>query len=530
MRAGGRSQKVVGVGIIAFVIGGMLEAQGRLATGSLVIVVGMLILVATGYLWVRRVRQSGTQRRIGQWNKRTERSGGTATFWDHHRRTSGFAMRRRYRGGAVLRPVLRGENWFVRWRVPLWTYSTYIGRSGRRRIWISAEDCLLRVSGTRSGKSTALRHRIRRSPGGVVAASTRVDLMSTLPQRVLMGPCHVYDPAGLWDGSKLTLWTPLAECNDPAVAMLRATDMIPTGGGDEAERWAQQARRVLGVMMHAAALAGQRMEVIIPWLSADGPDIKTAFTEIASGLQASSMAKQMIDAVLQFYSTGDRTRSSIVTSAMPALSWLTVPTAARIGNCAIDESADLMDLIDRQGTLYILGKKDGTTGPLTGALLGEVMRLGEYSAERRGGRLDPPLLMAIDEAAKTCTGPIHQWSADCGGRGIVLDLCTQSLAAVEETWGKAATRMLLTNCNAVLVGAGCKDPDDLAHWMKLSGERRVIQETLDVHGQVISRQSRDVPVVTEAQIAQLNKGECIVYGLGPVTIVRTPQDREKLRG
>jgi len=98
----------------------------------------------------------------------------------------------------------------------------------------------------------------------------------------------------------------------------------------------------------------------------------------------------------------------------------------------------------------------------------------------------------------------------------------QSIAALEETWGPAAARMILGNANAVLVGAGCKDPYDLAHWEKLSGVRFEQEEQLDDKGEVTARVPREVPTIPMAQIAALEKGKAIVYGLGPVTIITTP--------
>ena len=37
-----------------------------------------------------------------------------------------------------------------------------------------------------------------------------------------------------------------------------------------------------------------------------------------------------------------------------------------------------------------------------------------------GGRLDPPLLMALDEVTQICPVPVPSWLADSGGKGIQI--------------------------------------------------------------------------------------------------------------
>ncbi|SBT63112.1 TraM recognition site of TraD and TraG [Micromonospora sediminicola] len=487
-----------------------LAGGGALVTGTTVAGVALVT-------WVGARR--GTAGQLDRWSRRSRRDGGVASLRDHLRTTSAWSMRRR---AVVLKPSLAHANMWERWRTPVSEYAAEIGKTGRRRLWISAEDNILRVAGPRSGKTTAMAGRIIKAPGGVVVTSTRVDLLKTLPMRAAKGPCHIYDPGGISKAGSTIKWSPLTGCRSTAIAAKRAAAMLPESGSDEGERWDKQARRVLAVLMHAAALTDRPMRQVQAWLDVDGPALRVAATEVEQALEDSPSASAQRAAARQFYGTVDKTRSSIVTTAMVALQWLTDDKAAAIGDCEPSESMDLDDLLDRRGTIYILGSKEGLTAPLTGALVAEVIRLAEIVAEQRGGRLDPCLTLVLDEAAKVAPGPLHEWAADCGGRGIVLDVAVHSLAAMEHTWGDHAARMILSTCNAILVGAGCKDPHDLAHWEALSGERKEISETRDKDGEVTSTTEIGRPVITAAQIAQLPKGMAIVYGLGPVSIVKTP--------
>ena len=53
-------------------------------------------------------------------------------------------------------------------------------------------------------------------------------------------------------------------------------------------------------------------------------------------------------------------------------------------------------------TLYLLSKDSGgAAAPLVAALTDRVLRAGERLAEARGGRLDPPLVAVLDEAASS---------------------------------------------------------------------------------------------------------------------------------
>ncbi len=64
---------------------------------------------------------------------------------------------------------------------------------------------------------------------------------------------------------------------------------------------------------------------------------------------------------------------------------------------------------------------------MTGWIAREARRLAAFCP---GGRLDPPLSLRLDEAALICPIPLHQWTADMGGRGVSIVACFQSRAQV----------------------------------------------------------------------------------------------------
>jgi type IV secretory pathway TraG/TraD family ATPase VirD4 len=270
-------------------------------------------------------------------------------------------------------------------------------------------------------------------------------------------------------------------------------------GDSEREYWAGQARRVLSGLLHAAALGGASMEDVLAWVAA--PD--TAKATVLGYLRRSPAPAYVAD-VSQFLSTNDKTRSSITSTIMPALSWLTVDTAvaaASVGDFDVDQ------LLASRGTVFLLGAADGQTAPLVAALTGHIARQARQLASvQPHGRLDPPLTLALDEAALICPVPLDQWTADMGGRGVTIHIAVQSRAQLEQRWGREGAAAILNNAGTVLVYGGTRDPHDLDAWTKLAGER--VDEDIGL-----------VPVLSPAQIAQLpERRVLIIRRAAPVAV------------
>ena len=90
---------------------------------------------------------------------------------------------------------------------------------------------------------------------------------------------------------------------------------------------------------------------------------------------------------------------------------------------------DVEQLLRERATVYMLGADDGPTAPLVTALTGHIARQARALAGRCvAGRLDPPLTLALDEAALICPIPLDNWTADMGGRGVTIHIAAQSRA------------------------------------------------------------------------------------------------------
>ncbi|WP_033345599.1 type IV secretory system conjugative DNA transfer family protein [Catenuloplanes japonicus] len=472
----------------------------------------------SGMVWWRYGR-SGTRAAIDRWDRRTARHAGTASWWDITRTSSPWAMRRKAR---VLRPSLASAPVWRVWRAPITSVAVPLCTVGRRVVHTSVEESTLRIGIPGTGKTAELACRVLDAPGGAVVTSTATDLYDlTAPVRRKRGPVTVFNPAALGGLASTLRWSPLTGCTDPATAARRATDLVgPQKEGSEGERWAVNGRRVLAVLLHAAALGGYRMSDVAAWIAS--PDAATPL--ILTALASSPQARQMVTAARQALGTNPRTRDGVMLAISPAVAWTTLPSAADTGDVEPEQSWSVGDLIDRAGTLYLLGDEDGTVGPLLSALVAEIAhQTRREAAARPGGRLDPALALILDEVALTCRTPLPQWMAELRKRNIAVHAACQGLAQLRQVWGDDGASMILNCAAAVLVYGGCKDAGDLDLFARLAGEREEVTHTRDQSGRITSTSTRRVPVIAPAMLAGLPNHEALLIRRGmPVSLARTP--------
>ncbi|GAA1858732.1 hypothetical protein GCM10009836_43710 [Pseudonocardia ailaonensis] len=464
-------------------------------------VVGVLVL---GFVVHRRTRSAAT---VTRWSARSRRKVGVASTLDIARVASGPVIRRR---AGTVRPTLAGQK---AWLIRTAEVGIQLCRSGLVRVWSSIEDVVIIFGGPRTGKSGWLAGRILDAPGALVVTSTRTDLHDlTVSMRATRGPVYVFNAVGLGEHPSTITFDPLTGCSDPVAASERATDMLGAThrntGGDR-EFWDAQGRRILAALMHAAALGERRMRDVLEWVA----DPERAQREV-TGLLRRSADPAFGQDIAQFLSTNDRTRTSITSTIMPALGWLTSPAASA---AAEPGRFDVRELLESRSTLYLLGAEESHAAPLVCALTGHIAREARRLAAREpGGRLDPPLTLALDEAALISPVPLQSWTADMGGRGVTILAAFQSRAQLLARWGEYDAATILNNTGAVMVFGGTRDKDDLQFWSTLTGERDEEVESAGPHGH--GRTVRKVPVLSPAQIANLPAGRVLVIrrGIPPV--------------
>lgn len=459
-------------------------------------------------------RWGRTSSTVIRWGNKTRRKAGVASLLDVGRAGSTVAMRRQ---ATTVRPSFRLLTWWERLFVGTAECAVLLCRAGLLRVWSSIEDVVMVFGAPRSGKTGWLAARVIDAPGAVLVTSTRPDLYEvTAALRRRRGPVYVFNAVGL-GGAKMrsTLtFDPTTGCADPVFARERATDLlsVSSGGGEDRAFWQEQAVRVLTALLHAAALGRRGMVDVQAWVA--DPDHHGP--EVMKLLDKSTQVAFSTD-VQQFVGTNQKTRTSITSTIMPALGWLMNPAAVAAATPS-SQSLDVEDLLQSRGTIYLLGAPDTPSAPLIAALTGYIAREARrLAAAKPGGRLDPPLLLALDEAALVAP-PLDDWTADMGGRGVTIIAAFQSRAQMLDRWGQHGTAKILNNTGSVMVFGGTKDKADLDFWSHLAGDRDEVVATFDERGAVKTRSVRKTPTIAPAQMANLVKARVIVFrrGMPPV--------------
>ncbi|RAY14983.1 TRAG family protein [Actinomadura craniellae] len=334
------------------------------------------------------------------------------------------------------------------------------GRPGKgTALYASWEDTLVAFMAPRSGKTTALSiPYVLSAPGAVIATSNKADLWAATARlrqeaggRVwLFDPQHItYQPQGWW-------WNPLSGLATVEDAHRLAGHFVLTvDDPQKKDLWGPAAQDLLCALFLAAATSGRSLRHVAAWL--DEPAVPTpiellhhaGFTLMASSLKGTQNgAVETRDGIYQTARTAAKCLRD-----QDILSWVT-PGDALPAFSPAEFTAGT-----RPGTLYLLSKSRSAAAPLIAALTDTVMRAAEHHAERSGGRLDPPLVVCLDEAANICRiADLPELYSHLGSRGIVPVTILQSYEQGVTVWGEPGMAALWGAATRKLIGAGTDSP------------------------------------------------------------------------
>lgn len=414
-----------------------------------------------------------------------------------------------------------------------------IGASHGTSVWASVEDSILLIGPPRSGKGAHIViNAILDAPGAVVTTSTRPDnLTATLRARQKIGPVAVFDPQHLAEGLPAGLrWSPIRGCEDPLTAMIRATGLaagtgLSAGGVEGGGFWEGKTRTALQALLHAAALDHRPPSELFRWTldpsaAADAVAILTANPRAATGWADSLQA--MID-------SDPRTRDSIWQGVSLALAALADPRVLDAVSPREDEDFDPEAFLRDRGTLYLLATGAGAnnSAALVAAFVEDVVEAARrLAATSPGARLDPPLLLALDEVGNLAPLPsLPTLMAEGGGTGITTMPVLQSLAQAREKWSENVAGAIWDASIVKIVLGGASNSKDLHDLTTLIGERDEVTDSTTVgdHGSRSAQRSiRRVPIMPPDTIRTLPFGTALVLlrSAPPiVTRLRTWTDR-----
>jgi type IV secretory pathway TraG/TraD family ATPase VirD4 len=210
-----------------------------------------------------------------------------------------------------------------------------------------------------------------------------------------------------------------------------------------------------------------------------------------------------------------KTAATIKMVISRALAFMTDPALAQSVLPADEESRfDVEAFLAECGTLYLIAESeydDSPVAPLFAAMAGEIHHVAAQVGSRMPGqRLDPPLLMALDEIVQTCQIPLPTWLADSGGKGIQLIPVAHGEAQLRTRWNYDGARVVLDTCDVKVLLPGISDPDTLRMASELCGQAAFREHGLDFHSRY--------EVMTPDMIRQLPNGYALVVrgGFAPV--------------
>jgi type IV secretory pathway TraG/TraD family ATPase VirD4 len=396
--------------------------------------------------------------------------------------------------------------------------SVFLGRAHYRHgLRVPFEEHLLVMAPPRTYKTAFLADVILRYPGPVIATTTKADIYAlTAAVRAQLGPVHVFNPQHIGGVPSTFRWSPVAGCQDPATAIRRADAFafaVSQKGVEDGTFWSAKASDYLRGYFHAAALAGFDLRAVAAWVSGADPDVPKQILNAAG-------AHPWALTLAELRSEAQKTTATVRMVMSRALSFMADPALAASVLPAPGGGFDIPAFLRGIGTVYMIAEaisEDAPVAPLFAAMASEI----HYAAAQIGqaspsGRLDPPLLMGLDEVTQICPVPLPSWLSDSGGKGIQVCAVVHGEAQLAERWGDHGRQIVLDTSSVKVFLPGITDTTTLQAANTLCG-----QASWKVRGQDHATRH---DVATPDMVRQLPAGFALVIrgGCAPV-IARLPR-------
>jgi type IV secretion system protein VirD4 len=484
---------VIAVLLIAYLIVRWLARLNPLALAALAAAAAIVLLVARA-VWPRRHLPRNRARHMRlRARMRLHPGPGHATVVELWLRWGRMAAARRARRSR------RSLTWRQRLSRPEQT-SVLVARGHYwHALRVPVEEHAIWIGPPRSGKTGPLASIIADYPGPVVVTTTRADLYEqTATARAARGPVHVLNPQQLAAVPSTMRWDLLAGCQDPTTAIRRAEPLsgIAAFKGDGEEFWSAATALWLQTLLHVAALQNGTMDLVHYWALTKAPEDFLHAVATAGG-EAERWGGLVRD---QMMSTATKTTDTIRYMLAANLAFMLdrrLRDAVTPGPGAFSPERFARE----GGTLYLIAEsRDERPAPVAGvfaALVTEIYHQAALAAATMpGGRLDPPMLWALDEVTQTCPIPgLPSLLADAGGRGVQIMPVVHGPAQLRTRWGRDGARTILDTCGTKIFLPGLSDPETLEMGSKLAGTTAARERGQDHHTRH--------PVMTEDMIRQL---------------------------
>jgi len=309
--------------------------------------------------------------------------------------------------------------------------------------------------------------------GPVLAACVKPDLIrSTIGRRWQKGEVFLYDPAGA-TGMEANTWSPLPRCETwegayrMALSLVNASRLTGRDDGD-AEAVPGTTTNLLASMLLAAAISGRSMSDVLRWGQRQDRAEITAAINVANEPAAA-------DAFESIWSLSEQRRSQVYAQVLGVIAAYTDPTVKEASAGTRFTAEKLLDGVANTAYVHLPAHEQRRLGPLSVALVQDVIELAFERSRNRGAPNDPALLVVLDDAASSAALPqLDQYAASAGGYGVQLVTTFRHLSQMRARYDDRA-EAVLSNHLAKVILSGVTDPETLAHLSHLLGDETIRQ-------------------------------------------------------
>ncbi|MGW3255205.1 type IV secretory system conjugative DNA transfer family protein [Streptomyces fungicidicus] len=391
-------------------------------------------------------------------------------------------------------------------------------QGSRHEVRMGFEDVAVAIMAPRSGKTTSLAiPSMLGAPGPVLLTSNKAagDAFTTAYEaRARAGVVWTMDPQQIAHAAREMWWNPLASATTLDGANRLAGHFLAASvdASQQGDFWSKAGSNILSQLLLAAALDERPITDIMQWLAfpADRTplDILRDHDFAAVAAQLKGTVEGPPETRDGIYETARQYASALLNAEIAA--WVT-------------PQKDVPEFRPEQfvtstDTLFLLSKDGGGgASALIAACADSVMRAATAQAERAGGRLDPPMLAILDEAANVCKiSDLPDLYSHLGSRGIIPITILQSYRQGQKVWGDAGMDAMWSASTVKVIGSGIDDPDFADKLSRLIGDHDV-ETTSTSHsesGKSTSVSMRQERILPADAIRALPKGTALCFATG----------------
>ncbi|MCC2275585.1 TraM recognition domain-containing protein [Streptomyces sp. ET3-23] len=388
----------------------------------------------------------------------------------------------------------------------------------RHEVRMGYEDVAVAIMAPRSGKTTSLAiPSILSAPGPVLLTSNKAAgdaYTATLEARAEVGRTWTMDPQQIAHAQREMWWNPLADANTLEGAGRLAGHFLAASvdASQQGDFWSKAGSNILSQLFLAASLDERPITDVMQWLAFPGDrtplDILRDHGHAAVAAQLKGTVEGPPETRDGIYETARQYASALLNAEIAA--WVTPQKG-------IPEFRPA-EFVTSRDTLYLLSKDGGGgASALIAACADSVMRAATAQAERAGGRLDPPMLAILDEAANVCKiSDLPDLYSHLGSRGIIPITILQSYRQGQKVWGEAGMDAMWSASTIKVIGSGIDDPDFADKLSRLIGDHDVETKSTSTSdsGTSTSISMRQERIMAADAIRALPKGTAICLATG----------------